>query len=217
MKIDFTAYYQRYEKLAKMTEEAFNKVKAQYTESVNCKVGCSDCCYALFDLTLIEAMYINKKFNEKIDGPEKLAIIERAGETDRQIYKLKKQAFKDSQNGVEDVEILGKMSMEKVRCPLLDDTDKCMIYENRPLTCRVYGIPTSTQGMSHICGKTDFVQGEQYPTLDMDKLYGYLYQISQDMIIEMRSPNVKMADILIPVSMALNTTYNPEYFGFKDE
>jgi Fe-S-cluster containining protein len=217
MNIDFTAYFQRYEKLVKMTDEAFNKVKDQYPDSVNCKVGCADCCYALFDLTLIEALYINNKFNEKIDGPEKLLILDKAAEVDRKIYKLKKQAYKDSQNGVEDVEILGKMSMEKIRCPLLDDSDKCMLYENRPLTCRVYGIPTSTRGMSHICGKTDFEQGQPYPTLDMDKLYNYLYTISQDMIIEMRAPNVKMADILIPVSMTLNTKYNPEYFGFKDE
>lgn len=217
MKIDFTAYYKRYEKLVKMTDEAFNKVKEQYPDSVNCKVGCSDCCYALFDLTLIEAMYLNEKFNEKIQGPERLNLLDKAGETDRKIYMLKKKAFKETQKGIDVAEVLGKLSMEKVRCPLLDDSDKCMIYENRPLTCRVYGIPTSTRGMSHICGKTDFEQGQQYPTLDMDKLYNYLYTISQDMIVEMKAPNLKMADILVPVSMALTTTYNPEYFGFKAE
>ena len=59
MDFDFTPYFKRYESLLELADQAFQRVSKEYPESVKCRSGCSDCCHALFDLTLIEALYIN--------------------------------------------------------------------------------------------------------------------------------------------------------------
>ena len=51
--------------LVSKSDEAFEHVRKAYAECVKCEEKCADCCFALFDLTLIEALYINHKFNAK--------------------------------------------------------------------------------------------------------------------------------------------------------
>jgi hypothetical protein len=91
------------------------------------------------------------------------------------------------------------------------------MYESRPITCRVYGIPTSTAGTSHICGRTNFKQGEPYPTLNMDKIYTQLQLLSAQLVKDIRSKNIRMHEMLIPVSMALVTDFNEDYLGVKKD
>ena len=84
MDFDFTSYFKKYEELVSKADDAFERVKQAYAECVKCEEKCTDCCYALFDLTLIEALYINYKFNEKIKGSEKeAALLEKANQADR--------------------------------------------------------------------------------------------------------------------------------------
>ncbi len=217
MNIDFTPFFEKYETLVKAADDAFKKVSSEFNDCVTCEIKCSDCCHAIFDLTLIEAIYLKNKFNEKFSGEEKARLIENADKIDRQLALLKKEAYKQSKDGVDEVEILGKISMERMRCPLLDDNDECILYENRPLTCRIYGIPTSTLGKSHICGKTGFEQGKPYPTLNMDNLYKRLYMISQELVVQIKSEFVQMADILVPVSFAITNDFTSDYLGVKSE
>ena len=63
--MNFEPFFKQYEALVEQVESAFENVKSQYPDCVQCKVGCSDCCHALFDLTLIEALYIKHQFDLK--------------------------------------------------------------------------------------------------------------------------------------------------------
>ena len=141
--------------------------------------------------------------------------MEIAGKTDRALVRLKRDAYKKVKDGADQIEIVGQMSQERVRCPLLGQDNLCVIYEHRPITCRVYGIPVSTAGASHICGRTNFIQGTPYPTLNMDKIYTQLQLISAKLIKGIQSENIRMHELLIPVSMALITDFNDEYLGIK--
>ena len=94
MKIDFDPFFKQYEELVRAADDVFQRVSKEYPECVKCKIKCSDCCHALFDLTLIEAIYINHKFKEKIKDNAKEVIITRANDIDREIYKIKRQAYK---------------------------------------------------------------------------------------------------------------------------
>lgn len=215
--MDFTKYFKAYEELANSVNKAFIQIANEFPEEVKCKPGCCDCCYALFDLTLVEAVYISKKFRETYtDDLKRHEILERAAKADREIHRLKKKAFDEQKNGATDIEIIGKMAMERVRCPLLNDDNKCELYDFRPLNCRVYGVPTETGGTSHICGRTGFVQGEKYPTIKMDKLYEYLYKISNEMVKNMNTKYTRMGDMLMPVSMALVNEFDDNYLGIGD-
>lgn len=77
MNIDFTPFFKKYEELSKKADSAFNRVSNEYQECVRCKVGCSDCCHALFDLTLIEAIYINHQFNTLFNGEKETNLLKK--------------------------------------------------------------------------------------------------------------------------------------------
>lgn len=216
MDFDFTPYFVKYEALVDLVEGMFERVKKENPACVNCKKGCTDCCHALFDLTLIEGLYLNHKFHERFgDDPD---MKEKANKADRQIYKLKKQAHKEySENEKNEVAILQEMGLARVRCPLLGERELCDLYEYRPITCRLYGIPISIQGMAHVCGKSGFDPGEAYPTVNMDQIYNQLYQLSTELVADIKTKYVKMDEMLVPLSMAIITDYDDAFFGFTSE
>lgn len=215
-KVDFEPYFAKYEALVSMVDGVFKRVKQEHGDQVKCKTGCSDCCWALFDLTLIEAIYISTKFRELLKDADREEILERANRADRKIYKIKRDANKFIQMGKNEVEILAKVGAERVRCPFLSLKETCDMYDYRPITCRLYGIPTSINGMSHSCGMSGFEEGVPYPTVNMDTIYKQLYEISEAFVASIETKYEKMADMLVPLSMALLTEYSAEYLGIKE-
>lgn len=212
---DLKEHFVKYKAIVTMIDKIFERVKNEFPKEVFCREKCSDCCYAIFDVTIIEALYINHKFKEQFSGAEKQKIIDNASKTDRVLAKLKRNIQKELQQGKNEVELLAKMGKERVRCPLLGEDDLCIMYDSRPITCRIYGIPTSSSGMSHICGRTNFKEGKKYPTVNTDKIYSQLQLISAEMVKAIKSKNIKMHEMLIPISMALITSFNEEYLGLE--
>ncbi len=198
-------------------DAAFERVKDAYGECVKCGQTCSDCCYALFDLTLIEALYIRHKFLETYRGAEKTALMEKANRADRRIYKLKRNAYNELQAGKNEGEILAEMALERVRCPLLNDAQLCDLYAYRPLTCRFYGIPTAIGGAGHTCGLSGFEPGEKYPTVNLDAVHAELQRISAELLRDIQSQNIKLADLLVPLSSAMVTDFDEIYLGVAEE
>jgi len=213
MNIDLSPYFKKYEALVAAADGAFERVKRAYAECVKCEEKCADCCHALFDLTLIEALYIHHKFNQKFAGTEKINLLERSNRADRRIHQIKRKAYKDLRAGKNEGEILAEMAFERVRCPLLNEKDLCDLYDHRPLTCRFYGIPTAIGGAGHTCGRSGFKKGEQYPTVNLDAVYNKLQEISAELLRDIESRNIRLADILLPLSMALITDFNDSYLG----
>ena len=214
--MDFEPYFDKYKALVDQADAVFKKVQEEYNECVACKVGCSDCCHALFDLTLIEAMFIKSQFDKIIAKEQREKLIERANAADRKVYKLKRDASKAYQNGAPENKILEKMAEQRVRCPLLDDSDKCELYESRPITCRLYGIPTVIGGKAHTCGISRFEGGKQYPTVRLDAIQRKLFEISYELAQDIKSRFPKLAEVLVPLSMALLTDYDDEYLGVSN-
>lgn len=213
MDFDLNPYFRRYEALVKLADQAFQRVSSEYPANVRCRRGCADCCYALFDLTLIEALYINQKFNEKYQGPQREALLERTNKVDRQIARIKRQAVQDLQNGKPEQDILQELASMRVPCALLNDRDLCELYEFRPITCRFYGIPTAIGGTGRTCGLSGFEEGLSYPTINLDLVHQQLQQITAELVRDMESKFIKLSDLLIPVSMALLTLFDAEYLG----
>lgn len=211
-------YFDRYRAIVDQVDAVFKKVKEEHQECVSCKVGCSDCCHALFDLTLIEALYIKNQFDKVFEkGDDRALIIERANEADRAVYRLKRQAFKDHEDGKPENEILEEMATRRVRCPLLNADDKCDMYADRPITCRLYGVPTVIGDKAHTCGMSGFEQGRSYPTVRLDAIQHKLYELSMELAKDIGSQYPKLAELLVPVSMALLTEYTDEYLGVRPD
>ena len=140
-------------------------------------------------------------------------MLDEANIADRQITRIKRQAVEDLQKGTGENEILEELARKRVRCPLLTDQNSCTLYDYRPITCRFYGIPTAIGGVGRTCGVSRFKKGQQYPTVNLDRLHQQLQQISAEIVRDMESKYIKLADILVPLSMALLTLYDEEYLG----
>ncbi|MGD1973376.1 MAG: YkgJ family cysteine cluster protein [Desulfobacterales bacterium] len=217
MNLNLTPYFKKYEALVAQADAAFDRVKTAHADCVKCEEKCADCCHALFDLTLIEALYIHHKFNDKYNGSEKAELLEKSNRADRRIYKIKRKAYKELQAGKNEGEILAAMALERVRCPLLNEKDLCDLYDYRPLTCRFYGIPTAIGGAGHTCGKSGFKQGEEYPTINLDSVHNRLQQISAELLRDIQSQNIKLADLLVPLSSAVVMEFDDVFLGIAEE
>ncbi len=216
MSLNFDEYFQEYEKLVAGIDAVFSSVVGKFPEQVMCRTGCSSCCHALFDLFLVEALYINRKFTE-LPKERQVEILKRADFADRKSYKLKRDLAKRARSGENQSELLQYAAELRVRCPLLDDDQRCALYNFRPLTCRLYGIPVSIEGSSHTCGLSAFKTGGAYPTVQLEKIQGRLQQISFALAEGLGSRYSELGRMLVPVSTALLTEYTPEYLGLVEE
>jgi len=206
--------FKKYEAFVEQLDGVFESVQQQYSDCVKCKLECSDCCHALFDISLVEALYINSKFLENVTAEKKAKILESANTSDRKIYQLKRKAFKAVDAGEKSEEqVLLEMAAERIRCPLLNEERRCDMYASRPATCRLYGIPTAIAGRGHTCGLSAFKTGESYPTVNLDSVHTKLHELSCEIIEVLQSKHVKMGEVLMPLSMALLTVFDEAYLG----
>lgn len=215
MKIDCDSFFKDYEKVRDQADSAFMSVKEKFVDLVACKESCADCCHALFDLTLIEALYINDRFQKTFDQERRSVLLVAADIADRKTYKIKRKAYQSLDKGISEDEILANLATQRVRCSMLTDDNLCTIYEFRPITCRLYGLPLAIGGKGHTCGLSGFVPGQSYPTVHMDQILNRLLGISAELTQQIKSKHSKMGEILVPLSMALLTDYNDEYLGIE--
>jgi Fe-S-cluster containining protein len=212
--LDFSKTFEKYEALVAQADKVFTAVQDAHPDCVRCEIHCCDCCYAVFDLTLIESVYMNYHFNRSLTRRERRPILRRAERADRKFYQIKHKLQKMYiGHGKTPDEVLLQLAHERVPCPLLNDEKLCDLYARRPITCRVYGIPTSIGGKAHICGESGFKEGTAYPTVNLDNMNDRLIELSKDLLKEIGSKTAKMHMSLVPVSTALMDTYDKEYFG----
>jgi Fe-S-cluster containining protein len=212
----FKEAFSNYEKLAEAADQIFRKIKSDFPKEMSCRKGCSDCCHALFDVSLVEALYLNHHFNRLFEGQARKALMEKANRADRTVYKIKRDARKRLEEGGSEEELLVSLSAERVRCPLLDGRDQCVLYDYRPITCRLYGVPTEVGGLSHGCGKTGFVKGKSYPTVHMEKMNHQLFSLAVSLVRGMESRFPQLSELVMPVSAVVLTDFNDDFLGLGD-
>ncbi len=153
--------------LYSQSDSAVAHIKEAYPGLVPCKPGCTDCCHAVFDVSLAEAVMIACQFSKLNRNIRRLAL---------------KHAQKALDAWEKQVKSGADLSHARIRCPLLSPQNLCICYEVRPVNCRTYGVPTAFNGKSHVCGLTNFKKGETYTTLNLDPLHAALYELSRQLI-----------------------------------
>ncbi len=119
---DLTDIFTSYERLRSDTDALFARVADAFPQNVTCHKGCSDCCNALFDLSLVEAMYLNQAFEKAFEhGPKRSRILEQASAIDRKLAKAKRELFYAEKEGESRGEIMIMVSGLRLACQLLDD------------------------------------------------------------------------------------------------
>lgn len=206
-----------YARLQAKADNLFGLVGEAHPAEIRCTLGCSDCCYALFDLSLIEAMALNMAFNAKFGfGAARSIILNAAGEADRQTVLLKRGYYNLAKAGTTGEEVLRQAAQARIRCPLLGDDNACLLYDERPITCRVYGAPTAIHGKGHACSKSGFAPGQQYPTIALDRIQDKLAALSRSIGTRLGSRFKEIHNVYIPISMAILNRYDDTYLGLAD-
>jgi hypothetical protein len=83
----------------------------------------------------------------------------------------------------------------------------------RPITCRLYGAPLNIGGKLRVCGKSGFEPGGRYPAVDIAKLQDRLFDLSRQIVERAGGKFDYLAEMLVPVSMAMLSNYDDEFFG----
>jgi Fe-S-cluster containining protein len=193
--------FRSYEFLVDKADAAFKRMEKEHAACIKCERRCSDCCHAVFGLFLIEAAYLKQQFDQLGKEQIKGALL-RCNKTERDLKRLEKmlRTYENDPNMQ-----AYTMARERIRCPLLDENEDCILYPNRPITCRVYGIPTKIQGKARVCGKAEFKAGENYPVFDLDGTYSDLYVLSKEFLDGREKGDPEKAPFLISVAKVIST------------
>ena len=200
--MDFSYLFEPYDRLVSRADKSFERIAREYPDCIACKPGCSDCCHAVFGLFLVEAVFIKHDFDQ-LDEKEKQAALKRGLAAENELKTLERtlEAFKDDPRMS-----AYSMARARIRCPLLSDDDTCILYPYRPITCRIYGIPTMIQRVPRICGSTGFKKDQEYPIFNMDGVQKELFQLSKDLLTNVGNDAAdERASLLISLPKILKT------------
>ena len=193
--------FKSYELLVDKAEAAFQEMGKAHGACMKCEPRCSDCCHAIFGLFLIEAGYLREHF-DRLAEEEKRAALSRCERAEKSLERL--QNMLQAHEGDPQMQAY-IMSRERIPCPLLNERQECTLYSRRPITCRVYGIPTRIQGKARVCWKAEFKKDERYPVFDLDGVYRDLYFLSTELLKTVGGNDPEKASLLISVSKAITT------------
>ena len=152
-------------------DAAFQQVAKEHAQAMACQTGCDDCCHALFDLAPMEVLALAVAFKQ-LPRQERREALRRAEKAARIYDDTARQVL--AAQGEEKLKLL---SQARVPCPLLSK-GRCILYAERPATCRLYGIPVAIQGKARTCHRARFKEGQTYPTVDWGQVNQQLNQLS---------------------------------------
>ncbi len=199
--IIFEDLFKEYELLAERADRAFLQARREYGDLVRCAEGCADCCHSVFGLFLIESAYIHYHFG-RLGRKARREAAPRLDRADRELLEAEKRlSAYDHDPRLKALAMAG----ERVRCPLLDRRERCLLYARRPITCRVYGIPTVIDGKVRTCWKAGFEKGRTYPAFDLDGAYRELFGLSKRLLARAGAADTERASLLVSVSRSMKT------------
>ncbi len=161
------AFWRGLEEIFRDVDQTFALTKRQFPKEVRCRPGCVDCCYALFDLSLAEAFVLHREFRRL---PRKVR---------REVLRRLEKYEKEWQKKAPEVITPFVLSTVRIRCPLLGDDKRCVLYHARPVTCRLYGVPVALGEETFVCGHSGFEPGRSYPTVLFHKVQARLASLSE--------------------------------------
>lgn len=193
--------FRSYEQLTARADAVFEQMARDYPDAVQCRRHCDDCCHAVFGLFLVEAAYLQQQFTG-LSSAEKAEVVLRCNRADLDLARLQQQISEKEESGPVEEDPL---ALGRVRCPLLNEERDCVLYTQRPVTCRIYGVPTKIQGKARVCGHSGFVSGTSYPAFDLDGVFRDLYNLSRELVLMEEGEDPDRAGLLISVSKGLTT------------
>ena len=134
--------FEKHNSLVSYLDSRFRSIQDKYKSQMFCRPGCTQCCYGLFDISLPDAFRIAQAFG-LLPKQIRSAVTDRSSTIQTKIIlegRELQEPFFLNEISEERIDQLVE-GLSDVRCPLLDEYDRCLIYEDRPVACRLEGIP----------------------------------------------------------------------------
>lgn len=172
---------QRYGLLLSRVDAWFSRCIEAKGEEIRCTEGCSECCRALFDITLLDAWFLRKGFGElpaetqnavREKGEARLAAMRRLWPEFAEPYALNLRPEEEWEELMPDE--------DETPCLLVSDEGRCLVYENRPMTCRLHGIPLVDASGEIFYDEWCTLNFEGSDPLEMEELRGEFDRLFRD-------------------------------------
>jgi Fe-S-cluster containining protein len=206
-------HIRRYLEFVQRADRLFDSVAEAHPQLMACRPGCDDCCSVYFELSLLEAFYLNGMFQTKVDPKARKRVLQRADaaaplfEEARTLLERIARESPDNADQLQDA-----ASRLKIQCPLNEDKG-CVLYEHRPVTCRTYGTPQRIGDRIVSCPHSGFRRGNRYVTVDVNKIQQGLTEYSRQLIndlIGISLPAARGPRFSMPAT--LRTSFNRDFF-----
>jgi Fe-S-cluster containining protein len=135
-------WIQRHRQFLREIEAWYVKVRASQGQQMQCGNGCALCCHGVFDISVADALLVAEAF-AGFPPEQKAAVAGRARAIQERICAAAPELTPPY--------ILDAVSEEQVEvivdhansppCVFLGVQNECLIYERRPLACRLEGLP----------------------------------------------------------------------------
>ncbi len=132
----------RYGALLAEVDSWFASCIEKFDDAIACKAGCSECCRGLFDITLLDACYLKSGF-DRLSETRRKAVLGKAHArlaTMQGLWPEFSSPYLLNYRPEEEWEAL-MPDDDETPCVLLNDKGKCLVYDYRPMTCRLHGLP----------------------------------------------------------------------------
>jgi Fe-S-cluster containining protein len=133
---------ERYDSLLNEVDSWFAKCMEHHQNQIHCGRGCSSCCRGLFDITLLDALYLRSGFDLLPKAVQENVRAKSSARLDLLTAAFPAFISPWTLNHIPESEWDAMMPEEdETPCPLLSDEGHCLVYDYRPMTCRLNGIP----------------------------------------------------------------------------
>jgi Fe-S-cluster containining protein len=130
--VDLFPFFKDYGRLLKEVDSCLLKAGKKDL----CGQGHSDCCRELVIMPFIEAVYVNHVINITLGRIVRQNVIQRAVEVSRGLRELVRQ----EQTNFRSPGFAATYRGAQILCPL-NELGECLIFENRPVACRLFDLP----------------------------------------------------------------------------
>jgi Fe-S-cluster containining protein len=133
---------ENYRLLLSSVDQWFGRCLEHSPGEIKCARGCSECCRGLFDITLLDAWYLKTGF-DRLDGNIRRIVLQKSEKRLKSLRQKWPDFYEPYILNVKPEEDWQELMPDddETPCPLLSDTGKCLVYDYRPMTCRLHGIP----------------------------------------------------------------------------
>ena len=161
-----------YLKFLSRADAWYRGVRGKFPDKVTCTKGCRDCCLGLFDVTLLDGDLLREGL-AAADPETRRDIESRAASILAKLRETWPGLGATLEGWTDDeIDVLCD-ALGAVECPVLGPAGECRLYEHRPLTCRLSGVPVVDLSGEKVypegCAKCSLTAAEA-PRLDCQKL-----------------------------------------------